>query len=70
MEINDPENYRDIHHLRPLWWPGLPLVVELHSRPKWIDGVAGPPVAELLEASAPGRLASTAWTPWRRRTTR
>jgi hypothetical protein len=56
VEINDPENYRDIHHLRPLWWPGLPLVVELHSRPKWIDGVAGPPVEELLEASVPGRL--------------
>lgn len=56
VEINDPENYRDIHHLRPLWWPGLPLVVELHSRPKWIDGVQGPPVAELLEASVPARL--------------
>lgn len=56
VEINDPENYRDIHHLRPLWWPGLPLVIELHSRPKWIDGVAGPAVGELLEAAVPCRL--------------
>jgi hypothetical protein len=56
VEINDPDNYRDIHHLRPLWWPGLPLVVELHSRPKWVDGVPGPSVEELLEASEPGRV--------------
>jgi hypothetical protein len=56
VEINDPDNYRDIHHLRPLWWPGLPLVIELHSRPKCVDGVPGPSVDELLEASEPGRL--------------
>jgi hypothetical protein len=56
VEVNDPEIYRDIHHLRPLWWPGLPLLVELHSRPKWVDGVPGPPVEELLAASVPGRL--------------
>lgn len=55
-EVDDPEIYRDIHHLRPLWWPGLPLVVELHSRPKWPDGLEPPPTGELLAAAVPGRL--------------
>ena len=55
-EVDDPEVYRDIHHLRPLWWPGLPLVVELHTRVKWPDGIPGPSTAELLEAAVPSRL--------------
>ena len=33
----DPELYLGIHHLRPLVWPGLPLVVEVHHQPKWIE---------------------------------
>ena len=48
----DPELYLGIHHLRPLVWPGLPLVVEVHHQPKWIDGLA-PPTAELLETAVP-----------------
>lgn len=48
----DPELYVDIHHLRPLVWPGLPLVVEVHHQPKWLDGVA-PPTDELLETAVP-----------------
>ncbi len=48
----DPELYVDIHHLRPLVWPGLPLVVEVHHQPKWIEGIA-PPTAELLETAVP-----------------
>jgi hypothetical protein len=56
QEVDDPEIYRDIHHLRPLWWPGLPLVVELHNRPKWPDGLEAPPTEELLAAAVPGRL--------------
>jgi hypothetical protein len=55
-EVFDPEVYRDIHHLRPLWWPGLPLVVELHSRANWPARFPGPSTAELLEAAVPGRL--------------
>ena len=35
----DPELYLGIHHLRPLVWPGLPLVVEVHHEPKWIEGM-------------------------------
>jgi hypothetical protein len=55
-EVDDPEIYRDIHHLRPLWWPGLPLVVELHTRPKWPAGIPGPSTEELLDVAVPGRL--------------
>jgi hypothetical protein len=49
--VGDPNLYIDIHHERPLVWPGVPLVIELHSRPKWIDWVSAPPVADLLEAA-------------------
>ncbi len=48
----DPELYVGIHHLRPLVLPGLPLVVEVHHDPKWLDGTA-PPTAELLETAVP-----------------
>jgi hypothetical protein len=54
QEVGNPLRYLDIHHLRPLCWPGLPLVVELHSRPKWPEGIHGPPAtAELFRAAAP-----------------
>jgi hypothetical protein len=56
QEVFDPEVYDDIHHLRPLWWPGLPLVVELHSRANWPAGIPGPSTAELLDAAVPSRL--------------
>jgi len=55
-EVGDPELYLDIHHLRPLSWPGLPLVVEIHSRPKWVDGLEGPPIAELFAAAVPAAV--------------
>ena len=51
-EVGDPSLFVDIHHLRPLRWPDLPLVVEIHSRPKWIEGGSAPPtIAELLAAA-------------------
>jgi hypothetical protein len=56
QEVFDEEIYEDIHHLRPLWWPGLPLVVELHSRANWPAGIPGPSTGELLAAAVPGRL--------------
>ena len=52
-EVGDPELYRDIHHLRPLRWPGLPLVVELHSRPKWVEPLTAPSTAALFEDAQP-----------------
>jgi hypothetical protein len=48
----DPALYIGIHHLRPLVLPGLPLVVEVHHQPKWLDG-APPPTAELLRTAVP-----------------
>jgi hypothetical protein len=55
-EVGDPALYEDIHHLRPLWWPGLALCVELHERPKWPEGMTPPSTAALLAAEVPGRL--------------
>jgi hypothetical protein len=57
VEVGEPALYQGIHHLRPLHWPGLPLVVEVHSSAKWIDGVVPPDTAELIAAaeSQPGR---------------
>ena len=48
----DPKLYIGIHHLRPLVLPGLPLVVEVHHEPKWLEGMA-PPTAELLQTAVP-----------------
>jgi hypothetical protein len=45
--------YEGIHHLRPLRIPGLPLLVELHHEPKWVDGLTPPSVAQLLELGVP-----------------
>ncbi len=45
--------YEGIHHLRPLRVPELPLVVELHQAPKWVDGLEPPSVDELLELGVP-----------------
>jgi hypothetical protein len=57
IEINDPDRYVDIHHLRPVMWPALPIKIELHTRPKWPDGFTPPPTAEILEAAVPARSA-------------
>jgi hypothetical protein len=51
VEAGVPELYVGIHHLRPLHWPGLPLVIEIHDRPKWPDQLATPSTDELLEAA-------------------
>jgi hypothetical protein len=56
QEVFEPEIYEDIHHLRPLWWPGLPLVIELHTRPNWPAAIPGPTTEELLAAAVPSRL--------------
>ena len=46
--VGDPALYEDIHHLRPLAFPGLPLTIELHSRPKWVEGLTPPTPRELF----------------------
>jgi hypothetical protein len=49
-EVGDPELFIDIHHLRPLMWPGLSVPIELHHQPKWPEGLPAPSAAEVLEA--------------------
>lgn len=56
FEVGPEEKYLGIHHLRPLAFGALPLVVELHSAPKWIDGAAPPTVAELFSMAVPAAL--------------
>jgi hypothetical protein len=48
--------YVDLHHLTPLVWPGLPMAVEIHSRPKWPYDLPTPPLEEILEAAGPSEL--------------
>jgi hypothetical protein len=51
--IGIPGRYEGIHHLRPLRRPDLPLIVEVHDRPKWVEGIPAPPTDELLAAAVP-----------------
>jgi hypothetical protein len=44
------------HHLHPLQLPGVPLSVELHRHPKWIDGLRTPSLDELLDGSEAAAL--------------
>ena len=52
-EAGEPELYQDIHHLRPVRWPDLPLLVEVHSKPKWPAGSPPPPTSELIAVAVP-----------------
>ena len=52
-EAGEPEPYRDIHHLRPLRWPDLPLLVEVHSEAKWPSGSRPPATSELIAVAVP-----------------
>jgi Uncharacterised nucleotidyltransferase len=54
--VGNPALYVGIHHQRPLWLPGQPLVVEIHSEPKWPDGIAPPPVDELFALGVPSAV--------------
>jgi Uncharacterised nucleotidyltransferase len=51
--VGDPNLYVDIHHLRPVLAPGTPLPIEIHTRPKWIDGASAPPLGQLFESAVP-----------------
>ena len=53
VATGDPRRYVDIHHLQPLIWPKIPVRVELHHAPKWIDGLEPPPAEELLALAVP-----------------
>jgi Uncharacterised nucleotidyltransferase len=51
--VGDPALYVGIHHERPLWLQGQPLVVEVHRRPKWPEGMTPPATEELFELAVP-----------------
>jgi Uncharacterised nucleotidyltransferase len=51
--VGDPELYLGIHHLRPVLADGLPLIVEVHSRPKWVEPLSSPPIDSLFEGAVP-----------------
>jgi len=55
VEVGESELYVDIHHLRPLAWPGLALTIELHSEPKWVPWAEPPSFDALAEGALPGR---------------
>lgn len=57
QEIGDPDLYRGIHHLRPLRWAALPLAVEIHSSPKWLERLEPPRIEELISVAVPARAA-------------
>jgi hypothetical protein len=49
-EFGPPDGYDRKQHLHPLAWPGLPITIEVHRAPLWVDGLPSQPLAELLEA--------------------
>jgi putative nucleotidyltransferase-like protein len=51
--VGDPRLYVDIHHLRPLVASGLAVAVEVHDRPKWLDGLEPPATTDLLDNAVP-----------------
>ena len=53
LPTGTPHLYEGIHHLRPLYLPGLPVTIEVHARPKWPTHMTAPPAAELIEAAVP-----------------
>jgi hypothetical protein len=55
-KTGDPVLFHRLHHLRPLRWPTLPLVVEIHSTPKWPERLAPPDPAEIIDRAIPSAL--------------
>jgi hypothetical protein len=56
QEARQVESDGVLHHQCPLRWPGLPLTVELHSGPNWVDRVPAPTADELIASAVPGRV--------------
>jgi hypothetical protein len=56
QECGVPDDYDRKQHLRPLMWPGLPLAIEVHHAPLWVDGLVAPSPGDLFEAAEPSGL--------------
>jgi Uncharacterised nucleotidyltransferase len=52
-ESGDPALYARAPHLRPLAWPDLPMVLEVHRRPNWPQWLEAPSAEELLAGAVP-----------------
>lgn len=53
-EVPEPDfDHSEHHHLVPLRWPVVPLLVEIHEFPNWPPRLKAPPLAEILEAAGP-----------------
>jgi hypothetical protein len=52
VEVGEPEDYDDSHHLRPLGHPRLPMAIEVHRRPKWPTRNV-PSLGELFDSAVP-----------------
>jgi hypothetical protein len=53
VQCGDPAAYEHEQHLCPLVWPGVPLFIEVHRRPKSPGWLPDAPVDEILEHSLP-----------------
>jgi putative nucleotidyltransferase-like protein len=51
VEVDDPDQFVDHHHLRPLKSPDVGLNVELHTAPLWPAATKPPAAGEILERS-------------------
>jgi hypothetical protein len=57
VEEEDPEGlWVGIHHLGRIRLPSVPLMIEVHSEPKWPNGLAPPPNEELFAAAVPAAV--------------
>lgn len=53
MELGNPSRYETAQHLRPLIWPGVPLVLEIHRYPNCPAWLPCPDSHAILEQSVP-----------------
>lgn len=63
QEVGDPKIFRDIYHLRPLRWPGLPILIEVHSRPKWVAPLEPPSADSLFAGAGPAQAVEGFFAP-------
>jgi hypothetical protein len=56
VEVGDPVVYAGGPHRLPLEWPGLPLLVEVHSALNWPGWLGRAPTSELLAEAVPSSL--------------
>lgn len=55
--FGEEEHYYDgLHHVQPLRWRGLPLSVELHHHPNWVDWATPPSGDAVFGRTVPARV--------------